>query len=287
MFKKMVMFIAVTVFMVAIVNDCEAGSNVWRDIAKVISSTNTNSSRSSRQYTDPASQQIEFKLDGSYSRIQFANNVYQKSSVVSEHYFTVDRPAEVNLHFIGHTSRYVYFSVFDSDQNKLGYQVGVLENAKDKTMILKPGRYVIKSKVDHNNGQNKKDIDFEIKGNVHNIPVTVSEPNYSRYDASGLFYGKETVDYMPVYNNAEKDTKYYKIVLQTPTTINILIDQLSKNFSVHFQLLDEDERIIDYLSFSDNHVIYTKSLSAGTYYLKAKRSGATSENDGAYSIRIK
>ena len=155
-------------------------------------------------------------------------------------------------------------------------------------MILKPGRYVIKTTIDGNNGQNKRDIDFEMKGTVHNIPVTVTEANYTRHNAPGLFFDKEVVDYMPVYNNNEKDLKYYKIMLQAPTNLNILIDQLSKRCSVSFALLDEDERVIGYLnSFNDNRIIYTTALNAGTYYLRAKRTGGNSENDGAYSIRIK
>lgn len=229
--------LAASILMGPMINCCEAGSNIWKDINKIFSSVSKGSSRSSRQQTDPAPQRIDFNLDGSYSRIQFDSSVYQKSSVVSEHYFTVDRPSEVDLHFIGHTRRYFNFSVFDADQNKLGDQVGVLENAADRTLILKPGRYVIKTKVDHNNGQNKKDIDYEIKGTARNIPTTVNEANYSRREASGLFFGEETVDYMPMYNNDDQDRKYYKIVLQTPTNINILIDQLSKKCSVYFELL--------------------------------------------------
>ena len=60
------------------VNDCEAGSNIWRDITKIISSANNNAKSSSRQRTDPNPKEVEFTLDGSYSRIQFASNVYQK-----------------------------------------------------------------------------------------------------------------------------------------------------------------------------------------------------------------
>ncbi|WP_407398495.1 hypothetical protein [Anaerovibrio sp.] len=290
MLKKGIgIFLAASILMGPMVNDCEAGSNIWNDIGKFFSSGSNSSNRSSsRQQSDPAPKQIEFNLDGRYSRIQFDNTVFQKTSFVSEHYFTVDKPSEVDLHFIGHTHRYFYFYVFDSDQNKLGSQAGVLENSDDKTLILRPGRYVIKTKVDHNNGQNKKDIDYEVKGTMRNIPVTVDVPNYSRHDAVGLFFGEETVDYMPVYDNDEQDQKYYKIVLQTPTTINILIDKLSKKCSVYFELLDEDERLIDYLNdFRDNHLIYSKALNAGTYYLKVKRAGTTRENDGAYSIRIK
>ncbi|MBR2142290.1 hypothetical protein, partial [Anaerovibrio sp.] len=44
----------------------------------------------------------------------------------------------------------------------------------------------------------------------------------------------------------------------------------TNSFNQH--ALDEDERIIDYLNdFRDKHLIYTKQLDAGTYYLKAKR----------------
>lgn len=268
------------------INDCEARSDVWRDIAKIFSTVNNSSSSSSRQQTDPAPQQIEFKLDGNYSRMQFSSDMFKKPSVVSEHYFTVDTPSEVDLHFIGHTNIEHYFYIFDSDQNSLGYYVYMREGVGDKTLMLKPGRYVIKTKV--GGLYSDKMIDFEIKGKARNIPVTINVPNYSRHEAVGLFFGEETVDYMPVYNKEEQKQKYYKITLQQPTTINILIDQLSKTCSVNFELLDVDERNIDYLgSFNDNHIFYTKTLGAGTYYLKAKRSGATSENDGAFSIRIK
>lgn len=44
------------------INDCEARSDVWRDIAKIFSTVNNSSSSSSRQQTDPAPQQIEFKF---------------------------------------------------------------------------------------------------------------------------------------------------------------------------------------------------------------------------------
>lgn len=288
MFKKIGVFLAVSLMMGTMINYCEARSNVWGDVAKIIVKENNNSKYGSRKQTNPPPKQIEFNLDGSYSRIQLASSMYPKSSIVSEHYFTLNQPSEINLHFIGHTRRYFSFKVFDSDENKLGNQVSVLENATDKTLILKPGRYVIKSSVDHNNGQNKKNIDFEIKGTVRSIPVTVNEANYSRHNAISLLFDKETVDYIPIYTDNEQEFRYYKIMLQTPTTISVLIDQLSKKCNVYFTLLDEDERVIDYVSgFSDNHIVYTKALDAGIYYLRAKRSGDLSESNGAYSIRIK
>lgn len=290
--EKLGIVLTISILMGTMISICEAGNNIWRDVGKVLSSMNTDSSHNSgksfRQRIDYAPQQIEFNLDGSYSRIQFPSSMFPKSACVSEHHFTVDKPSEIGIHFIGHTRRYFTFRVYDADQNELGSRASVLENATDKTMILKPGRYVIKTTIDGNNGQNKKDIDFEIKGTIHNIPVTVTEANYTRHNAAGLFFGKEVVDYMPVYNNNEKDLKYYKIMLQAPTNINILIDQLSKRCDVYFTLLDEDERVIGYLDgFSDNRIIYKTTLDAGVYYLRAKRSGGNSEKDSAYSICIK
>lgn len=270
------------------INDCEAKSNVLDDVIKIFSNNNTSSNRKRVNNSDPAPKQINFNLDGNYSSIYFDSSIFKKTSVVSEHYFTLDRPAEVNLHFIGHTRRYYGNLIYDSDSNQLGGYTSVNESAKDRNIILSPGRYVIKTKVDGNNGQNKKDIDFEIKGTKNDIYPTIISPNYKRHEATILPYNIEVVDYFPHATSTSPRMKYYKVVVDNPCEIKFLVDKLSQNCNISYALLDEDERILEYFhSFNDDHIECSVLLNSGIYYLRAKRSDSGGDDGGVYSIKIK
>lgn len=286
MIKKSVSLLLAMMFCFSIVSgQAEARSNILNDVIKIISSTGSSSSRTRSNNSDPAPKQINFTLDGQYYSTYFNSSVYQKSSVVAEHWFTLEHPAEVKLHFIGHTRRYFHNYIYDSDANQLGYSTSVNESANDRTIILSPGRYVIKTKLEGDNGQNRKDVDFEVKGIKVDINPTVKSNNYRRYDAPSLYYNTEITDYFSYATSDSSSMKYYKLVIQSTSDIRFLIDQLSQECKVNFELLDEDERVIDYMSsFYDNHIEKDITLNAGTYYLRAKR---YDKDGGVYTIRIK
>lgn len=283
--KSASILMAVMVVFVAIAGQAEARSNILNDVIKIINSAGSSSSRTRSNNSDPAPKQINFTLDGQYYSTYFDSSVYKKSSVVAEHWFTLEHPAEVKLHFIGHTRRYFNNYIYDSDANQLGYSTSVNESANDRTIILSPGRYVIKTKLDGENGQNKKDVDFEIKGVKVDIYPDVISTNFRRHDAPSLYYNTEITDYFPYATSDSPSMKYYKLVIQSTSDIRFLIDQLSQECKVNFELLDEDERVIDYMSsFYDNHIEKDITLNAGTYYLRAKR---YDKDGGVYTIRIK
>lgn len=285
--KKWIGILFLTICLFGVTGEsCFAKSNILNDIIKVVSAGGA-AGHSSRHNVDPAPQRIMLNLDGNYSYVHFDKSVFKKSSCVTEHYFKLDRPAKVDLHYIGHTKRYYGIRVYDSDLNQLGQYTSVLDGAGDKSLMLKPGEYAIKTTVDGNNGQNKIDIDFEIKGTKKDIKSTVQADNYTRRDAVPLFIGAETVDYFPAYSKNEPDKKYYKIILHEARELKIIIDKLTEPCGVYFELLDEDERILDYLSnFYDNHFQISKQLDAGVYYIKAKRSNISDDDGSVFAISI-
>lgn len=283
--KSASILIATMITFGAMAGQAEAKSNILNDIIGAIL-TPSGSSSSSRSRTNdftPSAKRVNLPLNGTYSNIYFPAGTFNKTSIVAEHYFELDKPAEVDFHFIGHVDRTFEHFVYDSDSNDLGGYVSNHDNATDRNIVLKPGRYVVKTKV--YSGSSNKDIDFEIKGVKNDIYPTVTSSGHRRYDANVLYYNTENVDYFPYATNAESDTKYYKFVLQSPMEIKLMMDKLSKSCDITIYLLDEDESQIDHwYGIYDNHFEKNIQLSAGTYYVKIKRNS----NKGAvYSIRIK
>lgn len=235
---------------------------------------------------DPMAKRVNLPLDGTYSSVYFPNGAFQHNlghdAVVAEHHFELDKPAEVDLHFIGHTDRFFNHYVYDSDSNQLGWHSQNTDNATDRNVVLAPGHYVIKTTI---GWDTKKNVDFEIKGVKHDIYPTVTKAGYRRHDANILYYNVETVDYFPHATPNEPDTKYYKFVLQSSIDMKFMFDRLSKKCNVSIYLLDEDESEIEtWYGLDDTHMEKIKYLNAGTYYLKVKRNN---DDGGVYSIRIK
>lgn len=283
--KSAVLFLATTMGISMMTGQVEAKSNILNDIIGAIL-TPSGSSSSSRPKTNdftPSAKRVTLPLDGTYSSIYFPGGIFDKTGIVAEHYFELDRPAEVDLHFIGHVNRLFEHFVFDSDSNDLGGYVDNHDNATDRNIVLRPGRYVVKTKI--YSGSSEKSVEFEVKGIKHDIYTTVTSEGYRRYDANVLYYNTEVVDYFPYATANEPNTKYYKFVLQSPMEIKLMMDKLSKSCDLVIYLLDEDESEIDsWYGIYDNHFEKVKYLNAGTYYLKIKRN---SKKGAAYSIRIK
>lgn len=246
------------------------------------STTTSNRNRTSNN-TDPMPKKVNLALDGTYSSVYFPNGAFKHDAVAAEHYFELDKPAEVDLHFIGHSPRLYQHYIYDNDYNKLGDRTYTNDNAKDRNIVLKPGRYLIKTEI--SNLSRTDCVDFEVKAVKKDIYPTVNSLGYRRHDANVLYYNTEAVDYFPYATNSEPDTKYYKFILQSPMEIKLMMDKLSKSCDLVIYLLDEDESEIDsWYGISDNHFEKVKYLNAGTYYLKIKRD---SKKGAAYSIRIK
>lgn len=246
------------------------------------STTNTNRTRTTNN-TDPMPQKVNLQLDGTYSSVYFPKGAFRHDSIVAEHYFELDKPAEVDLHFIGHTSRWFHNYVYDSDSNQLGSATSVLDNANDRNIVLSPGRYVVKTKVQSNSVN--EDVNVELKGIKHDIYPTVTTIGNRRYDANILYYNVETIDYFPYATHNEAESKYYKFVLQSAMEIKFIFEKISKNCDINIYLLDEDESELDSWSgIYNDHMEKTKYLNAGTYYLKLKR---YDNNGSVYTIRIK
>lgn len=189
------------------------------------------------------------------------------------------------MHYIGHTSRGVWHTVYDSDGNALGDDVRTVDSANDQILTLSPGKYSIKSKI--SSLGRSENVDFEIKGRENIIPVNVDShyDRLTRYTAQPVYYASEITDYIPYGVKGDKKNRYYTFSIQTPVKIRLLFDKLSTECDVIVYLLDEDEGVIkSWYGLHDDHNEYNCDLGPGTYYIKIVRN---SRSGGAYSFKIK
>lgn len=270
----------------AMAGQAEAKSNILNDIIDAILTPSGSSSGSSTRTNDftPSAKRVTLPLDGTYSTVYFPSGIFKTNNIVARHYFELDKPAEVDFHFIGHTDIQYINYIYDADSNKLGDRIYFRDYTDDRNIVLKPGRYVIETSIDIFLRE-KNDVDFEVKGIKHDLYPNTTSLGYRRHDANVLYYNTEIVDYFSYATPEEQDAKYYKFVLQYPAQIKLMLDKLSKNCNIVICLLDEDESEINYWNgISDEHFEKNLNLNAGTYYLKIKRG---SKRGAAYSIRIK
>lgn len=286
MLKKVVLAVALICFVCMNFHQqqVEAKGNIFSQIMGVLNSAGS-SSKSSRSTAALVGKRQNIELNGQYYPVYFDKSVFQKDAIAAESYFYLEQPAEVFLHYIGHTSRGVWHTVYDSDGNALGDDVRTVDSANDQILTLSPGKYSIKSKI--SSLGRSENVDFEIKGRENIIPVNVDShyDRLTRYTAQPVYYASEITDYIPYGVKGDKKNRYYTFSIQTPVEIRLLFDKLSTECDVIVYLLDEDEGVIkSWYGLHDDHNEYNCDLGPGTYYIKIVRN---SRSGGAYSFKIK
>lgn len=227
-------------------------------------------------------------LDGTYINVATPGQV--KYSVdVAEHYFTLEKPAVLNVHVISHASQSVYNSICDADGNKL---IGIYAHGDDvnnEQFVLAPGRYTIRSKRGESIDSHPR-VDFEMKATKTDLQVNVSHMAFRRGDAPIMQAGVAVYDYIPQTNYKMENInkyRYYGFDVLYPCEVKIAMERLTDELNLEFALLDADENVISSwygISGSEVHIEKSFTLQPGRHYLRLNRNHYSG---GAYMLMIK
>lgn len=249
--------------------------------------TSTKKSTQPRQDTAMVSRS-EMPLDGTYISVVTPGQV-KYSIDVAEHYFTLEKPAVLNVHVISHNSQMVYNHIVDADGNKL---IGVHAHGDDvnnEQFVLSPGRYTIRSKRNEFIDSHPR-VDFEMKVNKEDLQVNVPNMAFRRGDAPVMQANVAAYDYIPQIGYDMKNTnkyRYYAFDVFYPCEVKVAMERLTDKLNLHFALVDADENVInswDGIGSSDVHIEKSFTLQPGRYYLRLNRNHYSG---GAYMLMIK
>lgn len=271
-----------------------AEASTLGDTLKKIFSPAGNRGTSTKKATQPRQEtamvsRSEIPLDGTYISVVTPGQV-KYSTVVAEHYFTLEKPAVLNIHVIGHSTQPVYNTLYDADGNNLLDERIYNDDVKNNRLVLSPGRYTIRTKRD-DYGDSHPRVDFEMKVNKEDLQVNVPNMAFRRGDAPIMQANVAVYDYIPQIGYDMKNTnkyRYYAFDVFYPCEIKLAMERLTDKLNLHFALVDADENVInawDGIGSSDVHIEKSFTLQPGRYYLRLNRRWWYSS--GAYMLMIK
>lgn len=249
--------------------------------------TSTKKSTQPRQETAMVSRS-EMPLDGTYISVATPGQV-KYSIDVAEHYFTLEKPAVLNVHVISHDSQMVYNHIVDADGNKLTGVHAHGDDVNNEQFVLSPGRYTIRSKRNEFIDSHPR-VDFEMKVNKEDLQVNVPNMAFRRGDAPVMQANVALYDYIPQIGYDMKNTnkyRYYAFDVFYPCEVKVAMERLTDKLNLHFALVDADENVInswDGIGSSDVHIEKSFPLQPGRYYLRLNRNHYSG---GAYMLMIK
>lgn len=249
--------------------------------------TSTTKSTPPRQDTTVVSRS-EMPLDGTYINVATPGQV-KYSIDVAEHYFTLEKPALLNLHVISHASQSVYNSICDADGNKLIGIYAYGDDVNNEQFVLAPGRYTLRSKRSESIDSHPR-VDFEMKVNKEDLQANVPYMAFRRGDAPILQAGVSYYDYIPQINYKMENTnkyRYYGFDVLYPCEVKLVMERLTDELNLEFALVDADENVIDSwygIGTSEVHIEKSFTLQPGRYYLRLNRNHYSG---GGYMLMIK
>lgn len=264
----------------------EAKNNFFNKLEKIITSNDVKKSKSKvgknsirRGYMLKSG---DMPMDGSY--VQLAATEVDHSTLVAEYYFSLEKPAVVDLHAIGHGKFPVDISIYNRDNIKMDDSIWMQQGtAKDIIVVLSPGKYTIKcvsGGISQDGG-----IDFEMKMSKEDIFINVSDVAYKRFDAQLLMANEPIYDYMPYQKENQKRYRYYGFDVSYDGEITIATEKTTDDCHMTFDLLDADENVItSWYGIYDVHEEKRINLKPGRYYLRVKQ---YYNRGGAYCLTIK
>lgn len=218
-------------------------------------------------------------LDGTYIRVFAYQPGGQKN--IGEHTFTLDCPAEVNLHTIGHQQFPVDTNMYDSDGNKLCSVCTYMGEAKDVTVLLAPGRYVIRHNTISMNYKYNAEIEFKLTR--ENVPNNTSKVAFHRWEAPEWAANVTLYDYIPLSHDKKRPYRYYSINMLSGGSLTMATEKIAGRCVLDFDLLDADENVLkSWSGIYDVHEEKTFDLPAGHYFIRVK---SFYNDGGAYSLK--
>lgn len=266
----------------------EAKSSFWSSLEKVITTTSRGSHSSSggtSRNKECIIKRGEMPLDGSYVQVATSQKI-DLNTTVAVHYFTLDKPAQINWHVIGYSEKAIQHTIYDADGNKLLSIAANNGHTKDGQCVLAPGRYVIKSATTHI--ISSPGFDFEMKMTKEDISTNVSAQAYRRTEAPILSPYVTLYDYIPqIYYKMANINKYvyYGFDVTEEREVSLAMERLSNNLQFEFALIDADENIINrWDGIYDVTMVKKFLLKPGRYYIRLNRKN---DSGGAYAITLK
>lgn len=285
--KRIISVVAAICFVSGFTADkAEAKNNFFDQLEKIITSIDITSSKPKVSKNSIKRgymlKREEMPMDGSY--VQLAATEVDYSTLVAEYYFSLEKPAVVDLHAIGHGKFPVEISIYDRDNIRMDDSIWMSQGtAKDIIVVLSPGKYTIKCE----SGAISQDggIDFEMKMSKEDIFTNVSDVAYKRLDAQLLMANAPTYDYIPYHRENQKKYRYYGFDMSYDGEITIATEKTTDNCDMKFDLLDADENVItSWYGIYDVHEEKRINLKPGRYYIRVKQ---YYNAGGAYCLTIK
>lgn len=213
-------------------------------------------------------------LDGTYYAGNIEKKFHRKNGVVEENTFIIDEPSLVVLHGINNGyNAAMNFIFYDEDSNKVSDKIRIgVNETKDCTIILKPGKYKLKVEFFSLDKNGFCDYKFKLNKTLinQNAPVNINSTN----NAYKIELNESITNFFQSIGEWGQDRKsqYYTFYLKTIT--NVSVNAKKDNIgSCSISLLDADERIIGRKMYfnQDNQIFKEYTLNPGVYYLRIDR----------------